>query len=140
MHISATDEESSRPLQEILQNIFDSNSDFWGRAPWMPRKDEVKRVFQALANDDASEAQGTKSQDVISRSILENNTLESSGASATRALSFRGNSQDKSGHVIEKPSFMLSEPLLQVPHIKHSFTTLNRNYFRCFRCTSTGRS
>jgi hypothetical protein len=49
-----------KQAQDALANIFDSNSEFWWRAPWM-RQDDVKRACEAVAVEDAKGAEADES-------------------------------------------------------------------------------
>jgi hypothetical protein len=125
MHVSAMDEESNRFTQDLLHNIFDAGSDFWSRAPWMPRKDDIRKAFATLAGDDgdANVVQDGVAHDAMARLLVEATFYEGSSG---RPLSLKsGVFQDKAGNALERPLFMSTEPLLQVSLISVRFTTQN---------------
>jgi hypothetical protein len=117
MHASASDEESHRHVQDMLLTIFDSNSDFWLRAPWMARKDDVKKVFQAIANENGDSSEVVpfgRSYDTTSRMSVEASAYDVNSPILSRSLSVKSTHHFEKPPQLEKPSFMTSEPLLQL--------------------------
>lgn len=101
---NVNDEGSHHILKDYLHNIFDTSSDFWTRAPWMSKKEDLRRVFQSI-ND---EIKGGK----------DGNAEEISGFETNGSVQRPDSTKDLSKMKIalaaaERPVFMNFEPLLQ---------------------------
>ena len=101
---NTNDEGSHHILKDCLQHIFDSHSDFWTRAPWMSKKEDVRRVFQSI-NEEIKGGKDGSAEDVFGFEM---------NSSVQRHDSIKDFSKMKIAvAAAERPVFMNSEPLLQ---------------------------
>ena len=106
-----SDEQAVYILKDAVANIFDSNSEFWFRPPWM-RRDDVKRVFQPMVIDDlkGGDAEESTLEQLGNVNI---GREKSSSDFVSRTGVFKGSAQER-GDKVERPHFMSTEPLFQL--------------------------
>jgi hypothetical protein len=108
-----SDEQAVYILKDAVANIFDSNSEFWYRPPWV-KKDDIKRGFHPLTIDDlkAGDAEEESTLEQLGNVNIGRERISSSDFVSKTGV-FKGIMQERLDK-LEKPHFMNTEPLFQL--------------------------
>jgi hypothetical protein len=104
LNATVSEESSAYILKDSLASIFDSNSDFWTRAPWV-KKEDIRRVFHHMLSEDSKQLDGE-----------EVGTLNLALHRTERTVSVKSSYANMNAVELrqEKPMFMNTEPLMQM--------------------------
>ncbi len=105
LNATVSEESSAYILKDSLASIFDSNSDFWTRAPWV-KKEDIRRVFQHMLSEDSKQLDGDEVGTTLNLALHR----------TERTVSFKSSFANLNAVELrqEKPMFMNTEPLMQM--------------------------